>query len=187
MRKIRSLALVAALASLAVAFSAGPAAAAVVESQPRPIHAYSSGKCVDLRTQDDVTIQLYSCHGGSNQQWISWFYEPGHDPANPTRHAFVFKSKANGKCIVAMDGDGVGGGTDLVRAVSGLACAQTGAMWEVIHEFYAGRTYSVLRSLRTGRCLELRNNSSANNTIIRQVPCVITSPAQAWAIGPTPR
>jgi hypothetical protein len=169
------------LASLVSVAIASPAHA-YVESEPRPINAYTSGKCVDLRSQDNWTIQIYSCHGGSNQQWVSWYFPAGSDPNNPEQHFFIFRSKTNNSCIAAG-----GAGLDLVYAKTGLFCLQTSAMWEIIHEFYDGRTYSVLRNFETGHCLDLRNNDSTNKNYLRVRPCVLDAPSQAWAIGPTPR
>ncbi|MEV0455877.1 RICIN domain-containing protein [Catellatospora methionotrophica] len=173
----------AAIVALTVVVAANPAFA-YVDSAPRPIKAYSSGKCVDLRKQDNWSIQLYSCHGGSNQQWVHRFFAPGSDPAHPEQHFFIFKTHAaNGYCIAADSNPS----HDFVFAASGVACIQSHAMWEVVHEFVQDRTYSVLRNIGSGRCLALFNNSSANTTRILQEPCVLDSPSQAWALGPTPR
>ncbi len=151
------------LAVLAAGAVASPAQAATTYKQ---ITNNGNSKCIDVATQNNYTVQLWSCNGGSQQKWSEGYINP----------YFNFVNQRTGKCL-DVAGSGVG-----AVAVVNTCNANYSQLWQVIFaDNPAGGHgwYQQLQNAGSGLCLDLYNNSSSNGTVLQQYWCYPTQ-AQYW-------
>ncbi|MEV7734108.1 non-reducing end alpha-L-arabinofuranosidase family hydrolase [Streptomyces sp. NPDC088921] len=136
---------VAALAALAALLVAGPAQAATTSD----VRGVDSGRCLDVAgvsQTDGANVQIWDCHGGTNQQWTLT------DSAQLTVYG--------NKCL-----DVRGGGTTAGTPVQIWTCTGTeNQQWRVNPD-------GTIVGVRSGLCLEASGWGKANGTEVRLWSC----------------
>ncbi len=165
MYRKRILAVVAALVAL-VALTASPAAAA--DLNWRHFVGLVSNRCLDVDTNSNYKVQLWSCDGGSDESWGVQYV----GTAYPDVDYYQVINRRTGNCL------GTAGGS-LTRgaAVVVSTCTATLSQWW----YFPVKTGAVqkLVNLGSGLCLDARNNGTGNGTIVQQYDCNGTG-AQSW-------
>jgi hypothetical protein len=163
-RRFLALLLSTVTASLAFVAVAAPAQAASMNIKHFNANG-SAGYCVDLRSQDNITVQLWTCSGASEQSW---------DEETVFRNGVAytdFRGKT-GLCIAPND----------ATQGSGLtvhACGLDDTLWSTygFGQTPAGGSWDSIRNFHTGFCMNLLGDHNANGTPIDQDTC--TAPATA--------
>jgi len=160
------LALAAVAATLLTSLVAGPAHAAVAT----PFKNFGNRKCVDVQTESNHWVQLWSCNGQSQQNWTRVLLTNGF---------WRLISQKNGLCL----------GVDSVFAGAQTATVSCGnnSDWQITFANNFGTGWHQQLELgSTGLCLDLLNNSSANGTPIQLWWCWTANqednPAQLWML-----
>jgi poly(hydroxyalkanoate) depolymerase family esterase len=126
-----------------------------------PVRATASGRCLDVpgqSTTPGTRLQIWDCHGGTNQQW--------------TRTAAGELAVYSGDTRRCLDAPGSGAGTAAVIA----SCTGSGSQrWNVD----AGGTITAVHS---GLCLDVNGGATANGTAVITWTCG-GQPNQRWS-GP---
>lgn len=160
-----ALALPVSVVAAALAFI-GPAEAEIGIVQPIT-NVNGSGSCLDASAQDDTTVLLWHCHGGTNQLWN--YGSPSGNPNGP----YLITNWHTATCL------DVGNSFTAGSPVTLRPC--TGSTSQLWQPASAGdSTYLVNQG--TGLCLDLRNDNTSDGTIIQQWPCNLTG-AQFWFRG----
>ncbi|MCP3961492.1 MAG: ricin-type beta-trefoil lectin domain protein, partial [bacterium] len=125
-------------------------------AQPRFSLVGLGKKCLDIDhsgTTPDTPVILFSCHGEENQRWQLEL------SSLPQRVVGI-----GGQCLILgpVDDDGY------TRAVMG-ECGDDVALWRLITDGHASP--SLLVHERSGHCLDVRDNSTADFTPIILHPC----------------
>ncbi|NEA67277.1 non-reducing end alpha-L-arabinofuranosidase family hydrolase [Streptomyces sp. SID12488] len=138
-------AVVAALAALAALLVAGPAQAATTSD----VRGVDSGRCLDVAgvsQTDGANVQIWDCHGGTNQQWT----------LTDSSQLTVYGNK----CL-----DARGGGTTPGTPVQIWTCTGTeNQQWRVNPD-------GTIVGVRSGLCLEVSGWGKANGTEVRLWSC----------------
>jgi hypothetical protein len=144
-------------AAVAVAATATPAHAA---DTFRQITNNDNRKCIDVATQNNTTVQLWSCDGHNEQKWAETL----------DNGSFVFENEHTNKCL-----DIAGGSKDLFVPTAANPCSGSASQhWNVIFAFNPGTGHGFfqqLQNVNSGLCLDLTNNSSQNGTLLQQYVC----------------
>ena len=159
-------ALVAMVAGLVVALTASPAAAANLYW--RHFVGGTSGRCLDVDTHSNYTVQLWNCDSGSDESWRLQYV----GTAYPDTDYYQVINGRTGTCLGT-----TGGSLTRGAAVVVTPCAPTLTQWW----YLADKTSSTPRivNLGSGLCLDARNNATGNGTIVQQYDCNYTT-AQSW-------
>jgi poly(hydroxyalkanoate) depolymerase family esterase len=127
------------------------------------LRAVGAGKCLDVpgqSTTGGTRLQIWDCHGGSNQQWTS-----------TTAGELTVYSGSSLRCL-----DAEGGGTSAGTAVIIWSChGGTNQKWRL------GADGSVT-SAQSGLCLEVANSATANGSAARLWTCTGQT-NQRWTLG----
>jgi len=120
-----------------------------------------SGRCVDIpgsNTNDGTRLQLWDCHGGSNQMWSF------------TNNTFV--NPQSGKCLNVS-----GGGTANSTAVNLWTCNGSGAQrWQL-------QSNGNIVNTPSGRCLDAVGRGTGNGTLLQIYDCVAGGQSnQQWSL-----
>jgi endo-1,4-beta-xylanase len=124
-------------------------------------------KCLDVRTQDNYTVQLWDCHNRTEQQWIYGKFNVIEGVSY-----IQITNWRTGKCL-----EPAGGAVEAQVSVVVDQCVDTDSQLWAVHN--PGPAAAYLVNKHSGLCLDLRNNDSANGTIIWQYWCNFTN-AQWW-------
>jgi hypothetical protein len=167
--KTRSLAAVATLcalvAALSVALSASPASAATPDLNWRHFVGIASGRCLDVDTNTNYKVQLWSCDSGSDESW-------GLQYAGTLYGGVSYYEVVNRRTGNCLTGTGVSG-----AAVFMGNCSTVLTPWW----YFPVTTGSVTPfvNVGSGLCLDARNNGKGNGTVVQEYGCNGTS-AQSW-------
>jgi len=154
------------LAALAVTVVASPAQA--LPHFVSEIQNDGNGKCLDVRTQDNYSVQLWDCTNHTEQQWI--YGDPIVVDGIPYVDIINWRNDA---CLEPAGGSREAAVPVVVNPCSG----GDSQLWGL---FYAGSpTIRVLHNKSSGLCLDLRGGTRANGALIEQYWCNGTS-AQVW-------
>ena len=135
----------------------------------------NSGKCLDVRAQDNffspgARVQQWDCSGAAEQQWQYHPYATIPTPGNPGVLATVYqiRSERSGLC---MEVD-AGGAHALVRQDT---CG-TGSAGDEAHQLFisspVAQGYHILKPLSNpSLCLDVQNGSNDNGNLLQQYPC----------------
>ncbi len=169
----RMAAAAAALAMLAtglvVALSAGPAQAD--DFYWREFVGQGSGKCMDVATENNATLQIWACNDQGQQNWRLQF--AGNSLG--VDFYYVINRRSPNGCL------GIAGDSFNAQAPALLQACFTGfTQWWYFRPHTVGNvTYDEFVNLETGLCLDARGNSPNNGTLLQQYPCNQTG-AQYW-------
>ncbi|NUS17231.1 MAG: RICIN domain-containing protein [Streptomyces sp.] len=150
---------------------AGPAAAATSFTSTAIDQA--SGNCLDdpySQTASGVQLIQYSCNGGSNQNW-------SFTPAGTTAGAYTVTSFA-GLCL-----DVAGGSTADNAAVDQATCSGADNQRFTLQPVAvagASNTFNLVAG-HSGKCVAPTGDTTANNTVLVQLPCT-TAATRVWRI-----
>jgi hypothetical protein len=155
--------------AMAVLFS-GLVASPAFADTTGPIKNFGNHKCIDVSTQTNHYVQLWSCNGQSQQNWTESF-QPN--------YTFRFISQRNGQCL----------GADVITAGARTATVPCGPLteWNVkfANNFGTG-WHQQLELGHTNLCLDLQDNRSADGTPITLWWCwgadQESNPAQLWIL-----
>jgi len=138
---------------------------------PSAIQSLASGKCLDLergaKIDGPVVIQ-YDCHSGPNQQWSI-------EPAGGAGYRIV--SRLSGKCVGIDRSAGSGTTAPVLQSICG------GSATEQLWSLESKRGGYVIRSIISGRCLDVPGGSSVNGAKLLAWKCV-GGENQVWRITP---
>ena len=111
-------------------------------------------------------IQVYSWHGGLNQDWAVWW--------NSSKKAYSIRSHYSTQCI-----DGYAGrGAQIVQ----YPCDNTNEQYFIIHYNYI-EDYYVIENLRyRGQCLDVRDNGRGYAVQLWDCVWNVDKPNQWWSI-----
>jgi hypothetical protein len=150
-------------------------AASIPAQASSPYHEipnYVNRHCIDVRTEDNTFVQLWSCTGGSEQLFNDVLVNVG------GTDYFEFVNARTGYCLGTDASFSVG-----LQAMSYPCGTDDSQYWSVSYANNTGSGwYQVLLNKYSGLCLDLAGNSSANGTHIQQYWCNGTN-AQYWMIG----
>jgi hypothetical protein len=141
----------------------------------RNIVNFGNAKCVDVRTQDDITVQLFSCNDHSNK--VFSFDVHNVDPA--ARNLYQIHPKSSPNNCLTPAGPGI-------RAQILSRPCDTSAFhvdeWRLQLNSVNGKTWLQIISA-WGFCLTVTGGASANGTIIEQNTCnIVPTSAELWRI-----
>ncbi|HYB51475.1 MAG TPA: RICIN domain-containing protein [Burkholderiaceae bacterium] len=138
---------------------------------PGAIQSLASGKCLDLeggaKVDGPVVIQ-YDCHSGANQQWSL-------ESAGGAGYRIV--SRLSGKCV----GIDRSAGSGITAPVLQSACGDSAT--EQLWSLESKRGGYVIRSIISGRCLDVPGGSSVNGARLVAWKCV-GGENQVWRVTP---
>jgi hypothetical protein len=127
--------------------------------------------CVDLRSQDNVTVQLWTCSGAAEQNW---------DEETVFRNGVAYTDfiGKTGLCIAPNDS----------TSGSGLtmhACGLDDTLWSNADfgQTPAGGSWDSIRNFHTGLCMNLVIDRNANGQPIDDEPCSPVLASQWWKFG----
>jgi Ricin-type beta-trefoil lectin domain len=169
MSKRRSLfALVtAALAVLTIALTYAPAQAIAGV----PLNVWNSSHCLDNATENFAKLQMWSCSGNPQQQWLEGY--------NTQTGDFTFTNANTGRCITA---PASGAGTVVMAFCDAAA---TNQQWRV---YFADNPlgppsgwYDVWQNVSSGLCLS--TNSVGNGTLPNMNNCDPSDLYDRWALN----
>ncbi|MFF4331445.1 ricin-type beta-trefoil lectin domain protein [Streptomyces sp. NPDC001591] len=126
-----------------------PGGAGTLGDNPAVIEVHAaSGKCLDVEnggTNDGTPVQVYTCNGTAAQQWVVY----GDD------HGLHLRNRNSYKCLDVSNNDSANG-TRIQTWTCNSSPAQT---WE-----YNLRATTSLKSVGTGKCLDLRTYDNGNDS-----------------------
>jgi len=162
------------LAPLLITLGASPAQA--IPNRHQIMNANGQPQlCLDVRTQDHETVQMWGCSGAPQKRWtMTWDYTISLGP-----YATIF-NQLDGNCLRAPT---LSGGPDEIVTV--VPCEDNlSTKWRVFWAFNPPSPllgwYQVWQNLSTFTCLYLRGNLAANGTRIETRTCDKDDPAQKW-------
>lgn len=158
------------LSSLLVA---GPAQAATTFYN---LKNFGSDKCVDVRTQNDITVQLWSCGSADNKKFN--FEARTTDTDGATLFRIIPKSNQF-NCLAPTNPTNVAG-----AAIVSTSCDTQFSfrdLWRRDARTINGQTWYEYQNRLSRLCLTVRGGAGANGTIIEQNTCAV-SPADTWRI-----
>lgn len=152
------------LAMTAVTAAIAPAQAAGFT----PINIWNSSHCMDNATENFAKVQMWSCNGGSQQNWLEGF--------NPQTGLFTFTNQHTGWCVTA---PATGPGTATMATCNPLDPAQ---QW---HVYFADNPlgppsgwYDVWQNSSSGYCLT--TPSVGNGTVLQTTTCDPSDQNDRW-------
>ena len=133
---------------------------------------FHSGKCLDVRTQDDALapgarVQQYHCTGALEQQWAGHYV--GHRNNGPFSdpRLYQFKVKRSGMCLQPVSlPDPVVDGLPLVQ----WPCDETNEFQKWFARYPPDGAQGWVNA-RTGKCIDVPDFSTADSVIIEQYQC----------------
>ena len=137
--------------------------AASTPSTPKAVVAHTAGLCLDLNggsTANGTRVQMWSCTGGRNQQWLL----PAGGTGGPITHV-------NGTCLDALQGGTANGEILGVWACNG----GTHQQWTVTS---AGQ----IKDAATGLCLDIDSGGRINGTKAQLWTCYAGNANQVWDV-----
>lgn len=180
-RRLTALLVTALVAGLGLVGIGAPAQASATGW--RYIRNPGNGKCIDNATENALKIQIWTCVNGNPNDPLpegteqQWDIIPSHDIYG--RPDYQIRNRLSGRCLLS---NGFLTPTDVL----GDRCDRAEAGWKVIYENKDSvGWYQVLQSSVSGLCLDLKNNSATNGTVLQQYYCDLsfTNPAQKWRLG----
>jgi hypothetical protein len=133
-----------------------------------PINIWNSSHCMDNDTGNASKIQMWSCSGGSEQNWLEGF--------NTSTGLFTFTNQRTGWCVTAP-----ASGTGPV-AMAPCNAAATTQQWRV---FFADNPlgppsgwYDVWQNVSSGFCLT--TPSVGNGTVLQMNDCDPSDQYDRW-------
>jgi hypothetical protein len=129
-----------------------------------------SQRCLDVRTQDHRTVQMWGCSNKPQKVW--------EDRYDPIGLYWSFVNQLDGRCLEAPT---LSGGPDEYVTVEPCRGATT-QRWQVIYasnRFPLG-WFQVWRNVGTFTCLYLPDNDPSNGKRIETRQCNQDDPAQQW-------
>jgi hypothetical protein len=154
---------------LVVTFSASPANADTFYW--RETHGQNSGKCTDVRTEDNTTVQLWDCFHTANQTWR--FQYAG---TSLGVDFYYVISRANQNRCMGVAGDSLAASAPIQMQNCFTGFTQ---WWYFRPHNVNGVIYNEFVNIETGLCLHAAFNSRNNGTILQQYYCNGSS-AQYW-------
>jgi len=170
-RGLRLLVSGAVLAMAAVAAPVGSADAAPVFY--RTMVGRGSGKCADVRTQDNITVQLWGCSGVTEQDWRFEFALA----TGGTDYYRIFNRRTQ-RCL-GIAGDSTRAGVAAQIQFCAGDDSRPTQLWSFQTVYLGNDPWTVIRNRWSGLCLDARGNATGNGTIIQQYTCNGTT-AQLW-------
>jgi hypothetical protein len=156
----------AAVAALAVAFTAAPANAA---NGFKSISISGTDNCLDNATQDAAKLQMWKCSGAQEQNWAQGL--------NAETSAFTFINQHTGNCIT---------GPEAANGLATMTLCDPAALNQRWTVFYANNPpgskagwFQVYRNVASGLCLT--TPSSANGTVLRTTTCDSSDINDRWS------
>jgi hypothetical protein len=137
-----------------------------------PINNDGNHKCLDVRTQDNYTVQLWNCTGHTEQQWIYGDYK-----VFDGLSYIQIRNWRNGTCL-----EPAGGAVEAEVPVVVNSCTSPPSDSQLWAVHNPGPSAAYLVNKHSGLCLDLRFNNAANGTIIWQYACNFEN-AQWWTAG----
>jgi hypothetical protein len=151
-------------AMVAVAVASAPAHATDFSA----INVWNSSHCLDNATENNAKLQMWSCNGGSQQNWL--------EELNSQASAFTFTNQRTGWCISA---PASGAGTVTMATCNPLAPTQ---QWRV---YFADNPlgppsgwYDVWQNVSSGLCLT--TPSVGNGTLLATTTCDPSDQYDRW-------
>ncbi|KOV82953.1 esterase [Nocardia sp. NRRL S-836] len=126
-----------------------------------PVRAVASGRCLDVpgqATTPGTRLQIWDCHGGTNQQWTR----------TTAGELSVYTGDAR-RCLDTLGGGG-GAGTAAVIA----SCTGSGT------QKWNANTNGTITSVQSGLCLDVNGAATANGTAVIIWTCA-GQPNQRWS------
>lgn len=159
-------------AGLSVVSAASPAAASVAFTSTAVDQ--GSGDCLDDPNSSTTTgTQLiqWSCNGGTNQNWTF-------TPVSGTTASYTVTSGVSGLCI-----DISGRSTaDNAQVIQWSCNGQTNQEFTLVPVSVSGVTNTFnLQAVHSGKCVVPSGDSTANNTVLVQLPCT-TATTRVWRL-----
>ena len=135
-------------------------AAATAGAATGPLMGAGSGKCLDVNQGQNNAVQIYTCHGGANQQW-------------ELNAAGELRTLNGLRCLNAK-GQGTAPGT----ALTAYACnGQNNQKWR-------RNSNGTFTGLQSNLCLDVKAASTANQANVQLWTCH-SNPNQVWTGGGT--
>jgi hypothetical protein len=133
-------------------------------------------RCLDVRTQDHRTVQMWRCSDKPQKVWEQRFV---FDPVNGSY--WYFANQLDGRCLEAPTLSGGPG-----EFVTVETCRQsTSQRWRVFYAFNPAPPFNgwfqVWQNLSTFTCLYLPDNNPSDGTRIETRTCSQSDPAQRWS------
>ena len=128
-----------------------------------PVHAVASGRCLDVNgasTTPGVQLQIWDCHGGSNQQWT-----------RTTAGQLIVYNNTTPLCLDA-SGQGNSNGT---AVVTWTCNGQTNQRWNV-------NANGTITGVQSGLCVDVSGSGTANGTKVQLWACTGAA-NQQWTLG----
>ncbi|WP_311608392.1 RICIN domain-containing protein [Streptomyces hesseae] len=133
-----------------------------------PIKVWNSSHCLDNATENAARLQMWSCTGVSEQNWLEGF--------NTQTGLFTFTNSRTGRCITA---PASGAGTVTMAFCDAAAATQ---QWRV---FFADNPngppsgwYDVWQNVSSGLCLS--TPSVRNGTLLQTTLCNASEQYERW-------
>ncbi|MBC7954752.1 MAG: PQQ-dependent sugar dehydrogenase [Cytophagales bacterium] len=150
-----------ALADTRALLTAGFSLALVAHSAfaaPAPLTGSGSGKCLDVNVGQNHAIQIYTCNGGTNQQW-------------ELNAAGELRTMGGARCL-----DAKGQGTATGTALTAYTCnGQDNQKWR-------RNNNGTIQGVQSNLCLDVSGNSTANQANVALWTCH-GNPNQVWTGG----
>ncbi|WP_329252146.1 RICIN domain-containing protein [Streptomyces sp. NBC_01478] len=152
------------LATLALAWAGGSPAQAAGFT---PINIWNSSHCLDNATENAAKLQMWSCTGGAEQNWLRGF--------NSDTSLYTFTNQNTGRCITAPTS---GTGTAVMAICNAAARNQ---QWALYYAAYTGSStgwFYIWQNASSGYCLS--TPSVGNGTLIQTISCDSTVRYEWW-------
>ncbi|MEU8319320.1 ricin-type beta-trefoil lectin domain protein [Nonomuraea sp. NPDC048881] len=159
------------VSALGVALALGLVPAAAQAATPVHVKEAEQGKCLDIRTEDDIFVpgarlQRFTCHDVNEQRW---------EIVPLASDSFLLRNPLTRLCVAA---DSAGFGAQVVERACGDA--DPAVRWFTLGgvPFVKGSGFNQIRSsLAPGSCLDTLD------TFVKIFPCSpgLTNKAQLWA------
>jgi hypothetical protein len=175
-----ALPLLAMMLGLGITLIGGPAHADTINTaQIKNYH--GNQKCLDVRTEDHRTVQLWSCANKPQKTWTIFFF----DRDRP--QIWKFRNNLDNKCLEAPT---LSGGPGEVVTVEDCrpSASQEWKVFFAMNGDVGGRGwFQVWQNQNTFTCLYLPGNQSTNGVRIETRACNAEDPGQHWQMvgGPS--
>ncbi|WP_433061779.1 RICIN domain-containing protein [Dactylosporangium sp. CS-033363] len=151
---------------VAVLFAASPAGAA--DLNWRHFVGNGSGRCLDVDTNTNWKVQLWSCDSGADESWGLQYVGTAAGGVD----FYNLVNKRTNTCL-GISGDSSSSGVAAVMS----ACNSGHTQWWYFPDKTGPSTRII--NIWTGLCLDARGNGTGNGTIVQQYTCNGTT-AQSW-------
>ena len=131
-----------------------------------------SGKCLDVRTEDNYIVQQWSCHNVTEQGWAVF----DNHVIDGVPYILI-ENERNGTCL------GIDGGSANINAEAVVnPCGGDDTYWQEVDSRPKDNViYVSLRNKHSGLCLDLNNASRSDGALIHQYICNGNN-AQYWRL-----